>query len=104
LTVPAATAEIIKLISPITAINSIPAKQTLSIFPNPAKDVLNIQGGNAKDEINICNCLGQILLSLTLSNDGDARLDIGNLSKGVYLVEGNSISNKGKYHSVFIKE
>jgi len=103
-TVPAATAEIIKLISPITAINSIPAKQTLSIFPNPAKDVLNIQGGNAKDEINICNCLGQILLSLTLSNDGDARLDIGNLSKGVYLVEGNSISNKGKYHSVFIKE
>ncbi len=103
LTIPAATAEIIKLTIPFTAINSIPDKQALTIFPNPAKDVLNVQGGNAKDEINIYNCLGQILISSSLDNKGATQLDITNLSKGVYLLEGNSV-NKGKYHSIFIKE
>lgn len=56
---------------------------TLSIYPNPANDVLVIECPSA-GAITLCNALGSVMLSATLSEARDT-LDISRLPAGVYI-------------------
>ena len=72
--------------------------EKLKIFPNPAKDIVNINYPNLK-EVSILDLTGRILLQKTFSNSNNVQLNIGNLSKGVYVlkvidVKGNALTGK----------
>ncbi|MCX6210635.1 MAG: PKD domain-containing protein [Bacteroidetes bacterium] len=67
-------------------------KESFTIAPNPAKDIANINC-NLSGYLTITNLLGIEVKTQSLSM-GNNRLDISNLSKGVYFV--STITNEGK--------
>ena len=52
------------------------------IYPNPAKDYITIEGNDLKSPIIIMNNLGQIVF-----NEKSNRINISNLSKGIYFIK-----------------
>ncbi len=75
----------------------------LILFPNPVNDHLYIKSGNNdKLEISIFNTLGQKVFQKTIA-DQSTPVDVGFLSKGVYLAEINYINGKSLQRIKLIK-
>ena len=75
-------------------------KNNLLIYPNPAKDELIVSGNFSENEnsvYSIKNILGETLITGILSGDKTI-INIGNLSKGIYIIKVGSEVRK------FIKE
>ena len=86
---------------PITTVNQIKSAKQLELFPNPADDFINLVSARlGKAHIRIFNSSGITIKEFDDSNFN--RLYIGDLKKGLYLIELNSGNNvqTGK----FIKE
>ncbi len=70
-------------------------KQLLSVYPNPVTNVLNIDlTGIALQEgtLSILNFEGKTVLTRQVSHKGVLSLDIGHLSKGLYLCRYANVS------------
>ncbi|MFZ4399474.1 MAG: two-component regulator propeller domain-containing protein [Bacteroidales bacterium] len=73
----------------ITSINSDPV---VDIYPNPVKDVLIINSYNSQFDLKIFDVQGKVLLSKTL-NLSENKIELNNLSKGLYFVQLSDKSN-----------
>ena len=81
------------------AINNFNLNDNISIYPNPAKTELNLNvSQNDINELSISNLLGQVLIKLQNQN----RIDISNLTNGIYILE--ITQGQNKYTKKFIKE
>jgi hypothetical protein len=81
------------------AINDLNLNDNISIYPNPAKTELNLNvSQNDITELSISNILGQVLIKSHYQN----RIDISNLTNGIYILE--ITQGQNKYTKKFIKE
>jgi hypothetical protein len=80
-----------------TGVNEINTTNTFLIYPNPASSVLNIETEQQKT-ISIINVLGEVLKTETIN--GTYKLDLSNLSTGVYFIQDAKSGRATK----FIKE
>ncbi len=62
-------------------------------FPNPANDVLNIKTDAVINSVEIISISGK-LVKTTVVNQNNAKIDISNLDKGVYIVNVNTENGK----------
>lgn len=73
-------------------------KDLLNIYPLPADNYINLNLNHQSNEnlylVNIFNALGQKVLSERIENVNLNRLDVSNLSNGVYLLEVKNINKK----------
>ena len=83
-----------------TSVNEIEDNTSFRIYPNPASDYLEISSINPTlklgvDEgldIRIFNTLGEIVMSLEQTSPSVQRIDISNLSPGIYFIKiGNKV-------------
>ncbi len=65
---------------------------TIQVFPNPATEYFNVSSNQQVERITVYNLLGREMKSFTFS-DGD-RYYIGDLSKGMYLVQMTGKDNR----------
>ena len=73
-----------KLISEISQISE--------FYPNPAREIINFDYEMSnKAELVILNVLGQEIKTIYLDNKGTKKINVSNLSKGIYF--GNVIAN-----------
>jgi hypothetical protein len=76
----------------ITGVDEESSNIDISIYPNPANDFIEITISQLKEEkeenYNIYNALGEMILThLTSSQEGKLRIDVSNLSAGVYYMK-----------------
>lgn len=74
--------------------NNVAINESIKIFPNPTKDFLNIsnvEGRNLSVEIYSTN--GQQLISEQLNGSTADRIDVSNLSLGIYIVRVRDLEN-----------
>lgn len=60
--------------------------EALNIYPNPAKNVVNVIGKNIQ-QISIIDFTGRTLIQQNFNNANNLKLNIENLSKGIYLLK-----------------
>jgi hypothetical protein len=65
---------------------------TIQVFPNPATEYFNVSSNQQIERITVYNLLGREMKSFTFT-DGD-RYFIGDLSKGMYLVQMTGKDNR----------
>ncbi|MEO8146895.1 MAG: CotH kinase family protein [Bacteroidia bacterium] len=86
----------------VNGINDVKTNLLLTVYPNPANSFLMINNSLIADnnsfEITICNVLGGKVFSLKNQN----RVDVSNLTVGVYVIE-LSINHQ-LFHSIFVKQ
>ncbi|HTB31769.1 MAG TPA: T9SS type A sorting domain-containing protein [Bacteroidia bacterium] len=108
LTIPHATALIIKLNGPTLGIDELRTKGAeVSVYPNPNNGIFSVVCHSERSEeslpiIEIYNALGQSVLSETLrSAQGDNLIDLSNQPSGLYLFriidENGSVISNGKF-------
>ena len=61
----------------------------VTVYPNPTKDILNIDTAHQVDKIDIYNILGEIVLT----DNKTSRIDVSNLSDGIYTLKIESNRN-----------
>jgi len=66
--------------------------KTINIYPNPAKETVNIVSENIINKIEIFNISGQNISS-SVENSNNVRVDVEDLSQGVYLVKIHTFNN-----------
>ena len=69
---------------------------SFKMFPNPASDLVNIQlpTGSDKAEVSIFDYTGRLMKSKTITSN-DSKLDVNNLSNGMYLIRVTSNNKIG---------
>jgi hypothetical protein len=69
-------------------VDEIVLEDQLNIYPNPVTDVLNVQWNNTTETatLSIRDLSGRLVLSERVAN-GNAVLDLSNLSSGNYILE-----------------
>jgi len=69
---------------------------SFKMFPNPASDLVNIQlpAGSDKAEVSIFDYTGRLMKSKTITSN-DSKLDVNNLSNGMYLIRVTSNNKIG---------
>lgn len=79
------------------------AANSFSVYPNPSSDVLNID--NTVDallqDISITDMNGRVVKTIKLSGQSSAKLNISDLTTGVYMM--NIISDKGNVTKKIVK-
>ena len=68
----------------------------LVLYPNPANNIVEISLVNTTENINkviLYDMLGKTINTIPVQSDENIRLDVSNLTKGVYLVEINTENN-----------
>lgn len=73
-------------------------QQTSRIYPNPVKTELNINIFQNENEVSISNILGLVLINAKNQN----RIDISNLTNGIYII--TITQGQNKYTQKFVKE
>ena len=69
------------------------SSEKFQLYPNPANSIITIEGVNNEDmkKIKIYNTLGQDVSSFQIA---DNKIDVSNLSKGIYFIQYKSILKK----------
>jgi len=70
-----------------------------SMFPNPVKDMLSISAKNEIKELSVVNMLGQTVKTVT-PNRADYKLDLSNLTSGIYFVKARINNTEGTFRIV----
>ncbi len=77
--------------------DEIPTNAAVTVYPNPTKDIINI---NCTEEVKNVSIFGVDGAELLYSDD--KKINVKDLPKGIYSAE--ITTDKGKYHTKFIKE
>ena len=64
----------------------------VNVWPNPAISTINIKGENL-EAVYMYNAMGQLVMSLDISNDEQSSIDVSGFNSGIYFM--NVISEKG---------
>lgn len=75
-------------------VSSLDTQLEISLYPNPVKDMLNVEGEYASMEI--YNTSGKLIMTA----NGENRIDVTNLSTGVYIIKAYNNSKVGTYKIV----
>jgi type IX secretion system substrate protein/NHL repeat-containing protein len=84
--------------TPTLAVSAVQANAGIRVYPNPASTELNIDAPAPINQVTISNLVGQIVYTCDY-NTSYARIDITNLSSGVYFIKIN-----GSEVRKFVKE
>jgi uncharacterized protein (TIGR02145 family) len=76
--------------------------QSFEIYPNPTQDFIQIENLSDCKSIEIFNVTGQLVVSQTITNESNFKIDISELNSGNYLVKLID-SNNNVFSSDFIK-
>lgn len=74
----------------------------ITVYPNPAKDKIYLTSSEEIREIRIFNAAGTSHINLPKTMGNECAIDIKDLEKGIYSMK--ITTDKGKYHTKFIKE
>lgn len=74
-------------------------KSRLQLFPNPAKSVIELEINTKIDKLTLFDATGKVILMQTQNNN---KIDIANLSKGIYFIE--VYTENEKFFRKFVKE
>lgn len=77
------------------------SKFDFTSYPNPANNFIQVSAARLINKIEIYSLLGQQVLNKTI-DDNSAKINVSNLSKGVYIVKAFIASSVGSYK--FIKQ
>lgn len=77
-----------KLANPTIGIEETKVQKTLSIFPNPSSNAIHISAEFNLQNIKIVNSLGEEVLIMDKQDRKKIKIDISNLTPGLYLVNG----------------
>ncbi|MFC4162448.1 T9SS type A sorting domain-containing protein [Epilithonimonas zeae] len=83
--------EISGFLNPYLAVNEV-GKNQVSVFPNPVSNELNISSIQNVDKVFIYNAAGQTIKTITEVKNN--KIDVSNLSKGIYFV--NTVLKNGE--------
>ena len=78
------------------SINDIEPLNNINIYPNPATNFITIEGLEENASLEIYDLRGQLVINKEINNSLE-RLNIQNLSKGIYTLSLKTLSNKVKY-------
>lgn len=67
-------------------------KNVITIYPNPSKGLFTLMNTNAKS-MNVYNTVGALVATLSL-NEGENKINLSQLSTGIYIVECGDIKTK----------
>lgn len=71
-----------------TGIDNQISNQEIKFFPNPGKDFIEVESNKIGPiDITIYNIFGQIVFNKTLANQGERRIQVQNLPRGIYYLE-----------------
>lgn len=73
------------------SVSSLDTQLEINLYPNPVKDVLNVEGEYTFMEI--YNTSGKLIMTA----NGENRIDVTNLSNGVYIIKAYNNSKVGTY-------
>jgi bacillolysin len=72
---------------PMLRVKNIPAKLTLSVFPNPASDILALKSNRKKaGQIQVFDSIGRLILTKNVGIDEDS-IDVSALKNGLYTLK-----------------
>ena len=76
-------------------VNDVMIPSEIEIYPNPANNVVNVKIDNYEtdDMITITDVSGRTLIAETVTND-EMKVDVSNLSKGLYIVKVGDVVDK----------
>ena len=77
-------------------------ERTLKVFPNPATSVLNIEYDLAPYQVTLFNSVG-VMVQSEISNSESLRLNVGQLTKGLYLIRFKDLENNTFAKKVLIE-
>lgn len=76
---------------------------SIQLYPNPARNELNILGLKDIYIITVYSLSGQKIIEEAVQADGHVRVNISNLSIGVYLIKCSTVDGQA-YHRKFVKQ
>jgi len=92
---------------PTTTVNANESIANLSLYPNPALSFININT-SMKGEVVLSNILGEKIKSFTLSdlpkNSDSYRVDLSDLTSGIYFIILNPLDSRNRQCAKFIKK
>jgi hypothetical protein len=74
----------------------------VNIYPNPTQDFIQIENHTDCKSIEIFNIAGQLVISQTITNESNLKIDISQLNSGNYFVKLID-SNNNIFSSDFVK-
>lgn len=81
---------------------SSPSANVIKLYPNPVNDVLLINASNISiSNVEVVDINGRLVKSLSVGNSSDAKINVSDLSAGVYMI--NIYSENSKTTKKFVK-
>jgi hypothetical protein len=77
---------------PLTSTSELNASANLKVFPNPALDVITIHLDELIRDIQIFDLSGKLMLQSN-SLSSEPKINLSGLSKGMYILKVNTLSN-----------
>ena len=86
--------EIYKLNSTVDVLNSNRYKPSISLYPNPNNGIFNITSSLEKYQLKIFNIQGKIVFIKKINISGELKIDLGEISKGIYIARVENTSSQ----------
>ena len=86
--------EIYKLNSTVDVLNSNRYKPSISLYPNPNNGIFNFTSSLEKYQLKIFNIQGKIVFIKKINISGELKIDLGEISKGIYIARVENTSSQ----------
>ena len=86
--------EIYKLNSTVDVLNSNRYKPSISLYPNPNNGIFNFTSSLKKYQLKIFNIQGKIVFIKKINISGELKIDLGEISKGIYIARVENTSSQ----------
>ena len=86
--------EIYKLNSTVDVLISNRYKPAISLYPNPNNGIFNITSSLEKYQLKIFNIQGKIVFIKKINISGELKIDLGEISKGIYIARVENTSSQ----------
>ena len=94
-----------KVFSTILAVNNVTPKANLEFYPNPFTDNITVSGLSKSDKVVVCDLAGrQVSEVWEIKNDGAQTFAIGDLAKGMYMLQVSDATGNKKAVAKLVKE
>tara|TARA_B110000879_G_scaffold90984_1_gene124894 strand:- start:3070 stop:3690 length:621 start_codon:yes stop_codon:yes gene_type:complete len=86
--------EIYKLNSTVDVLNSNRYKPSISLYPNPNNGIFNFTSSLEKYQLKIFNIQGKIVFIKKINISGELKIDLGEISRGIYIARVENTSSQ----------